>query len=179
MTNRPIRNPIALLLGIAAVAGCTSVGGIPTDRFAAARLVSAGGAPVGTAQIIGAGDRLTLKVVVAGMPSGIHGIHLHATGRCDAPAFTTAGAHLNPAGHRHGTLNPGGSHLGDLPNLTVAQSDAGTLTAALSGTRQDLERVLFDTDGTVIVIHAAPDDYTTDPSGNSGARIACGVLLRG
>ena len=88
----------------------------PTDRpLRRSQAVSARSVPAGTAQIIGAGDRLTLTVVVAGLPSGIDGIHLHATGRCDAPAFTTAGAHLNPAGHRHGTLNPGGSHLGTFP----------------------------------------------------------------
>lgn len=178
LTNRPILTRIALLLGVGVVAGCTSVGEFPPARFATATLMSTGGVPIGTAQITGSGDRLTMTVAATGLTAGLHGIHLHTVGRCDAPAFTTAGPHLNPGGHLHGTLNSGGSHLGDLPNLVITQRGAGTLTAALQGTREELSRVLFDADGSAIVIHASPDDYKTDPSGNSGARIACGLLMR-
>jgi Cu-Zn family superoxide dismutase len=100
-------------------------------------------------------------------------------GSCEGPAFTSAGGHLNPGARQHGTLNPAGSHTGDLPNLTVTSNGTGTLSAELSGTKAELEAALFDADGTALVIHAAADDYKTDPTGNSGARIACGVLKRG
>ena len=178
-TNPRVAAFAAIMLGATALPGCASVGEIQTIRVASATLVSANGSPVGSAQMVGVGARLTLTVTAASLPEGVHGLHLHSTGRCDAPGFTTAGAHLNPAGHRHGTLNPGGGHFGDLPNLTIARSGAGTVTAALEGTRATLESALFDADGTAIVIHASPDDYKTDPSGNSGARIACGVLTPG
>lgn len=101
------------------------------------------------------------------------------TGRCEGPAFTSAGGHLNPGEKQHGTLNPAGSHTGDLPNLNIVSNGAGTLSVELSGTRAELEAALFDADGTALVIHATADDYKTDPTGNSGARIACGVLTRG
>lgn len=180
----PHRSPTYLralaagLFSAAALTGCTSIGEIHDARAASAVLVSAQGVPAGTAAIGAAGDRWTLTVAVAGLSQGVHGIHLHTTGRCDAPGFASAGGHLNPTGHQHGSLNPGGSHLGDLPNLAISSNGRGTVTAMLQGERGELERALFDTDGTALVIHAAADDYKTDPSGNSGARIACGVLTR-
>ena len=122
----------------------------------------------------GSVPRATLNVT--GMPAGEHGAHLHTVGRCDAPDFTTAGGHLNPLGKKHGTHNPQGSHLGDLPNLVVAADGTGSLTIPLAGTAAELEASLFDGDGTAIVVHAGPDDYMTDPAGNSGGRIACGVF---
>ena len=85
---------------------------------------------------------------------------------------------MNPSGHQHGTDNPNGSHMGDLPNLVISSNGTGTLSAVLRGTRSNVEAALFDADGTAIVIHADADDYRTDPTGNSGGRIACGVLSR-
>jgi len=105
-------------------------------------------------------------------------MHLHTVGQCDAPGFTTAGGHLNPHGKQHGSQNPAGSHLGDLPNITINNNGAGAASAQLSGSSSELEALLFDADGTALVVHAAADDYKTDPTGNSGARIACGVLTR-
>lgn len=168
----------AAVLGALTLSACASVGEIPVVRAASALLVAADGAPAGTAVVTADRDRLTLTVAAAGLPAGVHGIHLHAIGRCEAPAFASAGAHLNPAGHQHGRLNPAGSHLGDLPNVAVGRNRSGAITATLAGTRAELERALFDADGTAIVIHASADDYRTDPTGNSGARIACGVLAR-
>ena len=95
-------------------------------------------------------------------------------GRCDAPAFESAGEHLNPAGAQHGLDNPAGPHMGDLPNLTVGTDSTGHLVA--SATLADSS--VFDADGSALVVHADPDDQRTDPSGNSGGRIACGVLSR-
>lgn len=154
------------------------MGDIPTTRLAAATLQGANGLPAGTALITAAGDAVTLNVAAAGIAPGPHGIHLHMIGNCTAPGFTSAGGHLNPGGHQHGTDNPAGSHLGDLPNIVLASSGAGTLSTTLRGTRAAIEAALFDADGTALVIHASADDYRTDPTGNSGGRIACGVLKR-
>jgi superoxide dismutase, Cu-Zn family len=169
-------SPIALVL--CTLAGCTTIGQVPTAKLATAVLHQGNGAPAGTALLTAAGDRLTLTLAIAGLPPGQHGVHLHMAGRCDAPDFASAGGHLNPASHQHGTLNPAGSHLGDLPNLTVTRLGTGTLTVELGGTRAETEMALFDSDGAAVVVHAGIDDYKTDPSGNSGARIACGVLKR-
>jgi Cu-Zn family superoxide dismutase len=144
--------------------------------FATAHLIGADGAPHGEVALFAGKDGLTLDVEATGLPAGTHGIHVHAVGKCDAPAFTSAGPHLNPAGKMHGTMNPMGSHLGDLPNLVVGSDGTGSLSATLPGSANLLGSELFDADGAAIVIHGGPDDYRTDPSGNSGARIACGVL---
>jgi Cu-Zn family superoxide dismutase len=161
------------------LAACASVADLPTKRLASATLRQGNGLPAGQAVLTAAGDKLTLTLALVGLPQGSKGMHLHMVGRCDAPDFTSAGGHLNPAGRKHGIENPAGSHLGDLPNIVISANGTATASAQLSGTRAELEASLFDTDGTAIVVHAGPDDYKTDPSGNSGARIACGVLTRG
>ena len=172
------KNCVPMVLCFLALAGCTTLGDIPTKRIAAANLNLANGAPAGKAFVTAAGDKLTLSIAALGLPAGTHGTHLHMVGACDGPGFTSAGGHLNPSGHQHGTLNPSGSHLGDLPNLLANSIGAGAVSAELGGSRTAVEAALFDGDGTAVVIHADPDDYKTDPSGNSGARIACGVLKR-
>ena len=160
------------------LASCTSVGQIPTARLASGTLHTANGAPAGTVVLLAAGDAVTINVAVLGLPPGTHGLHLHMVGSCDAPGFTSAGGHLNPHGMHHGTANPAGSHLGDLPNIVVDHHGAGAMSAQLRDDRNTAEAALFDADGSAVVIHADPDDYKTDPSGNSGARIACAVLNR-
>ncbi len=162
-----------------ALSGCTSIGQIPTAKLASGTLRSVGGAPAGTVVLVAAGDQVTINVTVIGLPRGSHGLHLHMVGSCAAPGFTTAGGHLNPHGLQHGTANPAGSHLGDLPNLVADSYGTGTVTAILRDSRAAVAAALFDADGTTIVVHANPDDNQTDPSGNSGARIACGVLQHG
>jgi Cu-Zn family superoxide dismutase len=124
------------------------------------------------------GDSLRVRIEALAMSPGAYGTHLHAVGRCDPPAFTTAGPHWNPIGQMHGKDNPKGMHKGDLPNLMVGADGRGSFeytipNAALSGVSPNK---LIDADGAAVVIHAKPDDYRTDPSGNSGDRIACGVL---
>lgn len=114
------------------------------------------------------GTRITVRAQE--LPLGEHGLHLHAVGRCDTPDFASAGGHWNPLGRQHGHLNPQGAHLGDLPNLTVSANGRGAIDYLLS------EYSLADGDGTSLVIHARPDDFRTDPIGNSGGRIACAVL---
>jgi Cu-Zn family superoxide dismutase len=168
------------LLGALAAtcAACTTVGDLPNERIASARLMLANGIPAGTVQLLGTGDRLTLAVAVTGIAEGPHGFHLHTTGKCTAPDFKSAGGHLNPGGHEHGTLNPQGSHLGDLPNLVVGSSKTASTTVELDGDRAEILGALFDEDGTAVVIHEGADDYRSDPAGDAGSRIACGVLTR-
>jgi Cu-Zn family superoxide dismutase len=143
-----------------------------------AALRASSGLPAGQVKLYRFGDRLRISVAAIALPPGEHGLHLHTTGKCGAPGFSDAGSHFNPAGHQHGSANPAGPHLGDMPNLVADASGAGMVTLELDGTAADLEAQLFDGDGTAIVVHANADDYRTDPSGNSGARIACGVLRR-
>jgi Cu-Zn family superoxide dismutase len=162
----------------AALASCQTIDETPNERLGQATLRLASGLPGGTAQLLASGAQVNISIAVAGLAPGTHGVHLHTTGSCEAPDFASAGGHLNPGGHQHGTSNPAGSHLGDLPNLTVGSAGAGTVSATLSGTRAEVLAQLFDGDGTAVVVHANADDYRTDPSGNSGGRIACGVLTR-
>lgn len=163
-------------LGLASA--CTTLDDVPTDRVAEARLQFATGLPAGTVQILGNGQTLNLSAGVVGMTPGVHGIHLHAVGRCDAQGFTSAGGHLNPGNKTHGPQSANPQHLGDLPNITVGESRSGTLNVDLEGMQAALLATMFDGDGTAVVVHAGPDDYRTDPAGNSGDRIACGVLRR-
>ena len=170
-------NAAATALAICLV-GCTSLGQIPTTTLASGTLRMASGAPAGAVALIAQGNDLTINVAALGLQQGLHGLHLHMVGSCDAPDFTSAGGHLNPHSMQHGTANPAGSHLGDLPNLVINDYGAGTVIATLRDRRAAAEAALFDTDGTAIVVHAQPDDNKTDSSGNSGERIACAVLKR-
>ena len=158
---------------------CTSLGQVPISKLATGTLHSANGAVAGSVVIVAAGDAVTISIAAVGLTTGAHGIHLHAVGTCDAPGFASAGSHLNPHGKQHGSANPAGSHLGDLPNLIVGADGTGAITAKLGDSTAEIEAALYDADGTALVIHASSDDYLTDPSGNSGPRIACAVLQRG
>jgi Cu-Zn family superoxide dismutase len=117
---------------------------------------------------------------VRGLQPGSHGIHFHAVGRCDGAAslaFASAGAHYNPGNRRHGLSAPDGPHAGDAPNLTANSDGRGTVNFTTDRvTLTDGPATLNDADGSALVIHALGDDQVTDPSGNSGARIACGVV---
>jgi len=135
-------------------------------------LVNSAGASTGSVQLEPRPGGTYLRIAVQGLSPGDHGLHLHAVGRCDGPAFQSAGPHWNPASKQHGHLNPLGAHLGDLPNLTVSANGRGAINFLVAGS-------LTDADGTSLVIHAKPDDYRTDPSGNSGDRIACAVIRAG
>ncbi|MGN3974450.1 superoxide dismutase family protein [Tsuneonella sp. SYSU-LHT278] len=152
---------------------------LPSERLGSATLLLASGVPAGTVQVLARGDEVTLVAGATGLAPGLHGFHLHTTGSCQRPDFSSAGGHLNPLGKEHGSLNADGRHLGDLPNLDVKAGGSGSLSAELPGTRAEILGWLFDTDGTAVVVHANADDYRTDPTGNAGGRIACGVLKRG
>ncbi len=119
-----------------------------------------------------------IVVTVNGLMPGMHGIHIHTVGKCEGPAFASAGGHLNPDMKMHGKDNPMGQHAGDLLNITVDEKGKAKETLVAQGvTLGPGPNSLFHDGGTALVIHAMPDDYKTDPAGNSGARIACGVIM--
>lgn len=153
-----------------------------TAVSARAELRDSSGAVVGLATLEEETGVVSITVNVEGVTPGEHGVHIHAVGQCEAQGespFESAGGHFNPDSTEHGLENPAGPHAGDLPNMTVAESGAGSLTASSDRfTLSDGERSLFDADGAAVVVHADPDDMMSDPAGNAGARMACGVLER-
>jgi Cu-Zn family superoxide dismutase len=156
---------------------CTSAIAQQKASSAQADIVNAQGQKIGTATIRPSGSGVHINVEVSKLPPGVHGVHIHMVGKCEGPAFTTAGAHFNPTSKKHGKDNPEGPHAGDLLNIEVAAD--GTGKASLSDSNVALgggPNSLFPESGTALVIHEKPDDYKTDPAGDSGARIACGVI---
>lgn len=140
---------------------------------AVAILHDASGKDVGRASATEVAGGIRFTIDAMGLPPGTHGAHVHMTGLCDAPAFTTAGGHWNPTQRKHGSMNPQGPHEGDLPNLVIDNGGRGTIGAVIPGATMS---ALLDPDGAAMVVHAKADDLMTDPSGNSGDRIACGVF---
>lgn len=189
--------PLAAIVAASAVAACASATA-PQDAdvarassasvveptaaagasHAIATLRDAAGDEIGTARFTeDATGTVHLTVHVRGVSTGLHGLHLHQVGACVAPAFTSAGGHLNPGGKEHGHQNPAGFHAGDLPNVTVNAAGVGMLSTSLE---QFSLAMLADADGTALVLHANEDDLRTNTGasgpGNSGARVACGVV---
>ena len=166
------------------IAVCAACATTPTRRDAVANavalIVNANGVPIGTAQLWQESNgTVNVDIASLALPPGTHGIHFHAVGVCDggSTAFSTAGAHYNPLGKEHGLENPRGPHAGDAPNLVTPASGMGKV--AFSTTRVTITPgplTLFDADGSSIVVHANADDQVSQPAGNSGARIACGVI---
>ena len=174
------RHSSALLAVLAlGAAACSESNDPDIAARATAVLRDAAGAQVGTANITeDENATVVVSLSVTGMTEGQHGVHLHMTGACDgAGAFSSAGAHYNPFTKEHGLENPNGAHAGDMPNIPVGSTGAGTLTYTNPRVRLTSgPNSLLDGDGSAIVVHAGTDDQVTDPQGNSGARIACGVL---
>jgi Cu-Zn family superoxide dismutase len=146
---------------------------------ATATLRDAAGKVVGTATITPGDGGVKISVSVSGVAPGLHGFHVHAVGKCEGPEFKSAGGHFNPATREHGLDNPKGSHAGDMPNLSVGADGTGKGDFLARGaTLEPGPGSLFPDGGTALVLHAAPDDMKSDPAGNAGARIACGVIER-
>jgi Cu-Zn family superoxide dismutase len=143
---------------------------------ATATLHDPAGTRVGTVTLIDTYAGVLVSGTVAGLGLGAHGIHLHAVGKCEAPAFASAGGHFNPEGKQHGYRNPNGPHLGDLPNLDTPAAGELRFEFLAPGITLKGSNALLDADGASVVVHSGRDDYATDPAGNSGARIACGVI---
>ncbi len=144
---------------------------------AVAPLRDAEGKVLGVALFVQEAQGVRISLTVKGLSPGEHGIHIHAVGKCEPPDFLSAGPHFNPTSKKHGLNNPEGPHAGDLPNLVVGEDGSAVyeyVTNLVTLTPGELS--LFDEDGSALVIHANPDDQMTDPAGNSGARVLCGVI---
>jgi superoxide dismutase, Cu-Zn family len=146
-------------------------------QTASAALKNADGKDVGTARLTQTPAGVLIQLSVKGLPAGEHAFHIHAVGKCEPP-FTTAGGHFNPTGKKHGMMAAEGQHAGDMPNLHIPAS--GELAVEVLNAAVTLEKgkpnSLFDADDSAMVIHAGKDDYKTDPTGEAGGRIACGVV---
>ncbi len=141
-----------------------------------AKILDGSGRELGVLTLTDVGAAISVGGTLRGLMPGVHGMHIHAVGRCDGPDFASAGPHWSPTPKQHGSTNQAGPHFGDLMNITVgADSTVLVMMSTPAGSLRG-ENPLLDADGAAIVIHAAADDYKTDPSGNSGARIACGVV---
>jgi superoxide dismutase, Cu-Zn family len=171
--TRSILATAALILATAAVAHAQAA---PTAR---AELLDRDGNRTGEVRLTQTpGHGVLLHIEVWGLQPGTVGIHIHETGRCDPPTFESAGGHFNPVGMAHGALHPDGMHAGDLLNLHIPES--GRVETERHARYVTLESgwltSLVDGDGTAVVIHESPDDYVSQPTGDAGGRVACGVI---
>jgi len=146
-------------------------------QVASAPLKNAEGKEIGSANLTQTPHGVLINLSVKGLPPGEHAFHVHAVGKCEPP-FTSAGGHFNPQSKKHGMLAAEGYHAGDMPNLHIPQS--GDLAVEILNANITLEKgkpnSVFDADGSAVVIHAGSDDYKSDPAGDAGGRIACGVI---
>ena len=172
------RSGVVLAAAAFITVSCTRavrVGSPPSTVTASTTIRDAAGRQIGTATFVDTYAGVLIAGTVTGLGLGQHGIHVHETGRCEPP-FTTAGGHFNPDKRHHGFKSADGYHAGDLPNVDVPASGQLRFDLLLPGVTLTGAGGLLDGDGAAIVIHANGDDYTTDPAGNSGGRIACGVI---
>jgi Cu-Zn family superoxide dismutase len=150
-----------------------------TQPAATAMMKDASGKDVGRVDFYAAGKGVLLKATLDGLPSGEHAIHIHETGKCDAPDFESAGDHFNPTGASHGYLSGKSHHAGDMPNFNASGSERFEIFNESVTLDEGSKTSLFKSGGTAVVVHSDPDDYTSQPSGDAGSRIACGVVERG
>jgi superoxide dismutase, Cu-Zn family len=142
-----------------------------------ATLKDAGGKEVGSAQLSQTPHGVLVGLTLKGVPAGEHAFHIHQTGKCEPP-FTTAGGHFNPGNKKHGIMVADGPHAGDMPNLHIPADGnlAIEIVNAAVTLDKDKPNSLYKPEGTALIIHAGKDDYKTDPTGDAGGRIACGVV---
>ncbi len=149
----------------------------PALPSATATLLASDGSARGSATVTESSDGLHVTVRASGLTPGQHAVHVHTTGSCTPPDFASAGGHWNPTGRHHGKDNPAGMHMGDMPNMLVGADGKGEMDYVIAGGMlRGGATPLLDADGAAIVIHAQADDNMSDPAGNAGGRVACGVL---
>jgi Cu-Zn family superoxide dismutase len=176
--------PIALVAATIVVftiedAGLAGPRQAPAAPTAGAELKNAKGEAVGTVQLTETPAGVLVHASLSGLPPGVHAFHIHDVGQCEAPDFKSAGGHFNPGGQHHGFASPQGAHAGDLPNLYVPENGKIEVDVLARGvTLGSGPTGLFDANGASLVVHQGADDYSSDPAGNAGARIACGVIRR-
>lgn len=164
---------------IALIVGCVATTAYAKTSQVTAVIHNTTGKEVGHATLrAGSDGAVRIDLTVAGLPAGPHAAHIHEVGKCDAPDFKSAGGHFNPGAKHHGHKNPQGWHAGDLPNVVVGKNGKGKLSWDTHDVTlaPNVENSVFHPGGTSIVIHANADDELTDPAGNAGGRIACGVI---
>ncbi len=168
------------IIAMVVMSGCTTAAMDSSPLRGQAVLKDTTGQHVGLATLTEQVEGVRIEISGTSLPPGPKGLHIHAVAKCDPPDFVSAGAHFNPSGKKHGRLNPEGAHAGDLPNLVVTGAGTASLEAIAKAVtlRPGVPGSLFGESGTSLVIHAQADDERTDPTGNSGARIACGVITR-
>jgi len=179
--NRQVAWPLAVAAAaavmVAAVAPVATPALAQSPAIAKAVLKDKSGKEVGEANLTQTKNGVLIRLSVKGIEPGEHAFHVHAVGKCEAP-FTSAGGHFNPASHKHGLESAEGAHAGDMPNLHVPQN--GDLKVEVFNAMITLAKgqpnSVFDADGSALVIHAKADDNKTDPAGDAGDRIACGVV---
>jgi Cu-Zn family superoxide dismutase len=171
-----LRTP-ALVAALALLSACRDEETeTPAPPTATATLAArSGSTTTGTATFTEANGRVTLKLDVANATPGRHGAHLHQVGDCSAPDATSAGAHWNPDGMNHGGPDSPQHHLGDLGNVEVGADGRGSITRSMAAWKLG-DGSTTDVVGKAVIVHADPDDFTTQPTGNSGGRVACGVI---
>lgn len=181
MKKAAIAASLILLSSACAAAPSSSGSAAPASAPTAhAKLVAGDGTARGEAVVTQATDGLHVLVRAQGLTPGMHAVHIHTTGSCTPPDFTSAGGHWNPTGHKHGKDNPAGMHMGDMPNMIAGTDGSGEMEYVVAGgTISGGATPLLDADGAAIVIHAQADDNKSDPAGNAGGRVACGVLSAG
>ena len=175
-----MKRPVLAVSLSLALAGCAGMSQpASTGDSATAIMTSPSGQTVGVATLTEVAGGVRIVIDVKDLPPGQKGVHIHEVGKCEGPQFTSAGGHFNPDKKQHGTLNPQGAHAGDLPNIAVDGYGVGRLETTTNRiTLGAGPTSVFDADGSAIVIHAAADDFKTDPTGNSGGRSVCGVIVK-